>query len=265
MKKMSLLSLLCKNWSLLRNLIGHDFHDRYVGSYLGVIWAFINPLLMVTIYWFVFTHGFKAVPVQDVPFALWLLAGLVPWFFLNDAISNSVQAVCSQRFLVKKMVFEVKLLPLVKIGSALLVNLFFWGFLLVVCVADDFYPQLIWLQLIYYMFCSVMLSVALSFLFSSIMPFFPDLGQIVVILMQILFFVTPIFWDQTLLTGDLMYIYLLNPFSYIITGVRETLIEQIPFWVHAKTTLYFWSITLLLYAVGNRTFNKLRHHFADVL
>lgn len=262
---MKLLFLAYKNWPLLKNLIKNDFQNRYLGNHLGIIWAFVHPLVMISVYWFVFMHGFKTAPIQDVPFVLWLLAGMVPWFLLNDAISNASNAVVSQSFLVKKMVFEVKLLPIVKIGSALLVNIFFWILLLVICICYGYYPHLVWLQLIYYLFCSLVLCLAMSLLLSAIMPFIPDVGQIVGILMQIMFWVTPIFWNQSLLSGNLTLIYRLNPFAYIVTGVRDSLISQTPIWFHYNETLYFWAFTLFLYWLGNHTFNRLRHHFADVL
>lgn len=262
---MKLLILMRENWPLLKNLIRNDFRNRYLGNHLGIIWAFVNPLVMVAVYWFVFTHGLKVSPIQNAPFILWLFAGLVPWFLLNDAINSASNAVVSQSFLIKKMVFEVKLLPIVKIGSALLVNLFFWGLLLVICLYYGYYPNLMWLQLIYYLFCSLVLSLALGFLLSAILPFIPDVGQIVTILMQILFWVTPILWNQSLLPEHLEWVYLCNPFAYIIMGVRNSLINQLPFWNHPPSILYFWSVTFLLYGLGLHIFNKLRHHFADVL
>ena len=129
---MKLAILAIKNRKMLLNLIKSDFKNRYLGNHLGIVWAFIQPLVMVTVYWFVFTKGFRAGAVSNVPFLLWLLAGMVPWFLLNDAIMSSSSAVTSQAFMVKKIVFEVKLLPLVKIGSAVIVNLAFWILLLIV-------------------------------------------------------------------------------------------------------------------------------------
>lgn len=262
---MKLLLLTYKNWPLLKNLIKNDFRNRYLGNHLGIIWAFINPLIMTAVYWFVFTHGLKVPITQQAPFILWLLAGLVPWFLLNDAINSASNAVVSQNFLVKKMVFEVKLLPIVKIGSSLLVSLFFWGVLLVVSICYNYYPHLIWFQLLYYVGCSVMLCLALGFFLAGVMPFIPDISQVVTICMQIFFWITPVLWSQSLLPQSLKWIYLLNPFAYIIIGTRETLVGNTFLWEHCQSLLFFWGITLSLYALGIYTFNKLRPHFADVL
>ena len=254
-----------KNRRVLFNLIKSDFKNRYLGNHLGIVWAFIQPLVMVAVYWFVFVHGFRQTPVENVPFLLWLLAGMVPWFLINDAILNSCTAIISQSFLVKKIVFEVKLLPIVKIGSAVLANIAFWVLMLIVCLCYGYYPHLIWLQLIYYMICILALSVGISLLISSMMPFMPDVAQIVSIFMQIMFWATPIFWNRSLLHGHLVLIYKLNPFAYLVDGFRDTLIDHTSIFIHYNQTIYFWVITFLIFWLGNKTFSKLQPHFADVL
>jgi teichoic acid transport system permease protein len=255
-----------KNRNMLFNLIRSDFKNRYLGNHLGIVWAFIQPLVMVAVYWFVFTKGFRAGAVSNVPFLLWLLAGMVPWFLLNDAIINASNAITSQAFLVKKIVFEVKLLPFVKIGSAILVNLAFWLLLLIVCLAYGYYPNWYWLQLGYFMLCIIALSLSLGLLFSAIMPFWPDIGQIINVIFQVLFWGTPVMWNKTMII-DTQYAWIIkiNPFAYIVDGFRDTLINKLPFWHYYNQMTYFWIFTFVCYWLGNRTFNKLRPHFADVL
>lgn len=253
-----------KNRRILINLIRSDFKNRYLGNHLGIIWAFIQPLAMVLTYWFVFTKGFRAVAISDAPYLLWLLAGMVPWFLINDAVTSSSSAVISQGFLVKKIVFEVKLLPLVKIGSAILVNLAFWLFLIVVCIMYGYYPSLWWLQLIYYMLCIIAISLSLGLLFSSMMPFMPDIAQTLAVVFQILFWGTPVMWNRNMLHGSFVYIVKLNPFAYIVDGFRDTIVSHTPILVHYNQLIYFWVFTLVVFWFGNSTFNKLRPHFADV-
>lgn len=264
---MKLAILAVKNRRMLLGLIRSDFKNRYLGNHLGIVWAFIQPLVMVAVYWFVFTKGFRAGAVSNVPFLMWLLAGMVPWFLINDAIISASNAVTSQAFLVKKIVFEVKLLPLVKIGSAILVNVAFWVFLLIVCVIYGYYPNLWWVQLIYYMFCIVAISLSISLLFSAVMPFWPDVGQILNVIFQVMFWATPVMWNKDMLLTHPHYQYIikLNPFAYIVNGFRDTITEQIPFWHYYNQMAYFWLFVLVVYWIGNRSFNKLRPHFADVL
>lgn len=254
-----------KNRRVLLNLIKSDFKNRYLGNHLGIVWAFIQPLVMVAVYWFVFTYGFRNTPVEHVPFLLWLLAGLVPWFLISDTILSAGGAITSQSFLVKKIVFEVRLLPVVKIGSAVLANIAFWVLMLIVCLCYGYYPHLIWLQLFYYMFCILALTLGMSLLLSAMMPFMPDVGQIVSIFMQIMFWATPIFWDKSLLHGHLVLIYKLSPFAYIVDGFRDTLIDHTSILVNYNQMILFWVFTAFIFWLGNKTFNKLQPHFADVL
>ena len=264
---MKLAILAVKNRRMLLGLIRSDFKNRYLGNHLGIVWAFIQPLVMVAVYWFVFTKGFRAGAVSNVPFLMWLLAGMVPWFLLNDAIMSASSAITSQAFMVKKIVFEVKLLPIVKIGSAVLVNIAFWVFLVVVCAMYGYYPDAWWLQLIYFMFCIIAISLSLSLFFSAVMPFWPDVGQILSVVFHVFFWATPVMWDKNMLLSHPHYQYLikLNPFAYIVNGFRDTIINHVPFWHYYNQMAYFWAFVIIMYVIGNRAFNKLRPHFADVL
>lgn len=254
-----------RNRKVLLNLIKSDFKNRYLGNHLGIIWAFIQPLVMVLVYWFVFTFGFRSTPVEHVPFLLWLLAGMVPWFLISDAILSSASAIVSQSFLVKKIVFEVKLLPIVKIGSAVLANIAFWLLMLIVCLCYGYWPHLIWIQLLYFMLCILALTTGFGMLVAAMMPFAPDIAQVVNIVIQILFWATPIFWNKSLLHGHLVLIYKLSPFAYIVDGFRDTLIDHTSIFVHYNQMIWFWLFTLGIFFLGNRVFNKLRPHFSDVL
>ena len=114
-----------KNRKLLISLTKNDFKQRYLGNVLGVLWAFIQPTVTILIFWFVFQVGFKSKPVDDFPFILWLVAGIFPWFFFAEGLSNGTNAVIANTFLVKKVVFRVSLLPIVSLLSASVVHVFF--------------------------------------------------------------------------------------------------------------------------------------------
>ncbi len=264
---MKLAIMALKNRRMLLNLIKSDFKNRYLGNHLGIVWAFIQPLVMVAVYWFVFTKGLRANSISNVPFLLWLLSGMVPWFLLNDAIISSSNSITSQAFLVKKIVFEVKLLPFVKLGSAVLVNLVFWIFLFIIAISYGYYPTFYWFQFLYFIFCIIAISLSLGLLFSAIMPFWPDIGQIIAVLFQVLFWATPVMWDKDMVLSHPQYQYIvkLNPFAYIVDGFRDTMVKQLPFWNNLEGMAYFWIFVIFSYWIGNRTFNRLRPHFADVL
>ncbi len=107
------------------NLAVNDFKRKYAGSYLGVFWAFAQPIITVLVYWFVFQVGFRTTSVGNTPFILWLATGLTPWFFYSDAVSHAMFSFLDYSYLVKKVVFQISILPVVKIVSSLLIHIVF--------------------------------------------------------------------------------------------------------------------------------------------
>jgi ABC-type polysaccharide/polyol phosphate export permease len=93
---------LVQNRTLIGNLAKNDFKTRFAGSYLGVIWAFVQPIVTVVVYWFVFTVGLRQGRPSGHPFVLWLMAGLVPWFFFSEALNGGTNALIEYNYLVKK-------------------------------------------------------------------------------------------------------------------------------------------------------------------
>lgn len=250
---------------LLKDLVKNDFKSRYLNSYLGVLWAFIQPSVTVVILWFVFQVGFKSAPMQEMPFVLWLIAGIVPWFFLSEALSSSTNAVLDNTFLVKKIVFRVSLLPMVKIASAVLIHLFFIAFTMGIYAFYGFAPSFYWLQIVYYLLAAIVFLLGLAWITSSVVVFFRDLGQIVGMAIQFGFWLTPIFWTLTMVPPEYHGWFKLNPAYYITQGYRDAFTSSTWFWEKPMEALQFWSIALVVFALGAIVFRKLRPHFADVL
>lgn len=254
-----------KSRKLLIGLAKNDFKSRYMGNYLGVLWAFVQPVTTIIIFWFVFEVGFKSMPVDNFPFILWLMAGMVPWFFFAESLQSATQSISSNSFLVKKVVFRVSLLPIIQIISAFVVHLFFVFFLLFMFLYYNYAPTLYWLQILYYILYTVILVLGISWLTSSIVIFFKDLGQIIAMAIQFGFWLTPIFWSINMLPIEYQEMIKYNPAYYITEGYRDSLIHNVWFWEKPMWTFYYWGIALLFFFVGAIVFKKLRPHFADVL
>lgn len=262
---MSFFADLYSSRQLLYHLTVKDFKARYLGSYLGLFWAFIQPSVTILIFWFVFQVGFKSRPVDDYPFILWLLTGIVPWFYFAESFGNATFVIREYSYLVSKVVFRVSLLPIVKIVSSLMIHLFF---VFVIFLFFILYKQDITihsLQVIYYMFALVVLLLGLSWTTSSLNVFLKDVGQFVQMTIQFGFWGTPIFWSIGIIPEKYQVYLKLNPVFYITEGYREALIYKIWFWEHPYYTIYFWCITVMLFCLGAIVFRVLRPHFADVL
>lgn len=256
---------LWQNKRLIFSLAKNDFKTKYAGSYFGIVWAFVQPVCTILVFWFVFEIGFRSAPVSDVPFALWLSCGLVPWFFFSDGWNGATNAFMEYNYLVKKVVFKISVLPVVKILSALFVHCFFIVFLFALFACYRIYPTIAALQILYYTVCLCALLVALSFITSSVIVFFKDLGQIIAIFLQFGMWLTPIMWSIDIMPAKYLSLIKLNPMYYIVDGYRNALITGLPLFSDVKLSLYFWVVTICLFVIGIVLFRKLRPHFADVL
>ena len=264
---------LIQNRKLIWKLAKNDFKTQYAGSYLGIFWAFVQPVVTVLLYWFVFTVAMpsRATTLNgdlELPYVLWLIAGIVPWFFFSDALSRGTNALLEYNYLVKKVVFKISILPIIKIISALFVHAFFIVFMLILFSCYGFYPDLYTLQIFYYTGCMFVFVLGLSYISCSVVVFFRDLGQMISIALQIGIWATPILWSLTSVTSShpkLKFLFKLNPMNYIVEGYRNALIDKLWFWETFYTTAYFWILTMIVFAVGALVFKRLKVHFADVL
>ncbi len=249
-------------WELARN----DFRARFAGSYFGMMWAFAQPVATVLVFWFVFQVGFRAAPIaQGVPYVLWLAAGLTPWFFFSEGWMTATVAFIDYSYLVKKVVFKVELIPVVKVISALFFHLAFIIVLILLSLIFGQYPTLYWLQLPYYAVCLIALVLALGILTASILPFFRDLGQLLGIILQFGMWLTPILWQVTMVPEQYRWIFKLNPVGYIVEGYRDSLFGRTWVWEHGPTTIGFWAVTGVCWALARYVYRRTNPHFADVL
>ena len=255
-----------QNRKLIMRLAKNDFKTKYAGSYLGIVWAFVQPVVTILVYWFVFST-MRAGMARQVPYVLWMIAGMVPWFFFQDSLNNGTNSLVEYSYLVKKVVFKISILPIVKLVSALFVHLFFIAVVLVLYTAMGYFPGLSVIQVVYYSFSMFILVLGITYLTSAVVVFFRDLSQIISICLQVGVWLTPIMWnfEDLHLSGIITYIFKLNPMYYIVEGYRDALIKGRWFWERPVLTLYYWVFTLVVFWLGTRVFKRLRVHFADVL
>ena len=252
---------------LICKLAKNDFRKRYAGSYLGAVWALAQPVVTVAMYYIVFDKlmGGTGRGAEGVPFVLFLTAGLVPWFYFTEALNNGTNAMKEYDYLVKKVVFKISILPIIKIIAATFIHVFFLGVLLVVAALYGYYPTVYTIQLAYYSFCLFMFVLALCYTTCSIVVFFKDLTQIIGILLQIGIWASPILWNIDAAPKEWVMILKLNPLVYIVNGYRSAIYERSWFFEDFFSTMYFWIVTVVLFGIGVAVFKRLKVHFADVL
>ena len=94
-------------WKLSKN----DFKTKYAGSFLGIVWGFVQPIITVVVYWLVFQYGLRASNSGDVPYVLWFVAGMIPWFYFSESLMSATNCLLEYNYLVKKMAFKIDILP----------------------------------------------------------------------------------------------------------------------------------------------------------
>lgn len=254
------------DYKLIFNLGRNDFKTKYAGSYFGILWAFVQPIVTILVYWFVFQVAFKGGPVDGCPYVLWLISGLIPWFFFQEAWQSATNSLIEYSYLVKKVVFNISIIPLVKVMSAFFIHVFFVAVLVVIYMLSGYGITVYAVQSIYYSICMLILVIAVSYITSALVIFFRDLGQIIGIVLQIGIWVTPIMWNvETISSPTLKLVLQMNPMYYIINGYRQSFVTGSWIWDNSKLTIYFWILTMCLLGFGGMLFHKLKIHFADVL
>lgn len=250
-------------WKLAKN----DFKKRYAGSYLGAVWAMVQPVVTVAMYYIVFdlVMGTGKSMVPDKPYVLFLTAGLVPWFYFSEALNSGTNALLEYNYLVKKVVFKISVLPIIKIIAATFIHVFFAVVLLVIAACYGYFPTVYTIQIVYYSFCLFIFVLGLCYSTCAVMVFFKDIGQIISILLQIGMWATPILWDINGISPIAQTLVKINPLVYIVNGYRSAIFEKQWFFEDFYSTMYFWIFTVAIFSIGALVFKRLKVHFADVL
>ena len=226
---MNVFKELYQNRKLIWKLSKNDFRNKFAGAYFGIVWAFIQPMVTVAVYFVVFQLGLRVQPAATgYPYICWLVSGIIPWFFFSDALPSASNCLLEYSYLVKKVVFKISVLPIVKVISSLFVHLFFIVFAILIFALMGKLPPVL------------------------------NVGM----------WATPILWDTTTIPNIpnwLNSLLKLNPLYYIVQGYRDSFMNGLWFFEHPWHTLYFWAFVLMAGLISSKVFKRLRVHFSDVL
>lgn len=250
--------------SIIYELVKRDFQQQYMGSYLGVVWIVLQPLLFITILYTVFTLGFRAGVSGDMPFSIYLVTGMVAWLHFAANFSANTTVISGYSFLIKKVDFRLSVLPIVKLTSSLVAHIFLIAVAISLAWYQGYPPTFYTLQIIYYLIAMSALLLGLGWMTSSTNIFVKDVAKIVSIFVQFGFWLTPIFWNISMVPEKYRWIIELNPMVYIITGYRDSIVGHVYFW-ERDGAVYFWLFTVVCLYLGISIYRRLRPHFAEVV
>jgi len=255
-----------RNRGLIRTMVRRDILGRYRGSFGGVFWTVINPLLLMLMYFFVFGIVLRARFAGDQSrsgFALYFLAGMLPWLAFNEAVGRSASVLLEHRNFIKKLVFAVETLPVNLVVSGLVSECFaillFCGFLLAARGALP--PSIVWLPLL--LIPQILFTAGVSWFLAALGVFVRDLGQILGFLLTLWFFLTPICYSEASLPPEFLPLFAKNPIYVLVHGYRAIFLENRapdfgPLWK-------LWIVAAVAFVIGHAWFYKLRKSFADII
>lgn len=260
---------LWRHRDLTARLIGQEVVQRYRGSYLGIVWSLVTPILMLSVYAFVFSVVFQARwgelggSPRPGEFALTLFAGLIPFGVFSEVVNRAPSLVLAVPNYVKKVVFPLEILPVVAVGSALVHSLISAAILLAGCLLflGSVSPTVVLLPLAYLPL--ILLALGLCWFLASLGVYVRDIGHAIGVVTQVLFFVSPIFYPVSAMPERLRPALYANPLTEIISGFRRTTLwgESLAWGPWSALTLCTAAIALLGYA----WFMQTRKGFADVM
>lgn len=255
-----------KNFYLIRRLSVYEMKSANSNNYLGILWEIINPMIQISIYWFVFGFGiFNRKPVDGYPFFPWMIAGIVVWFFFNQATIQASKSIFSRLNLVEKMSFPLSVIPTYVIFSKLYQHLMLLAVIMIILTMTGFAPTIYIVQLPYFMFATVALLFSFGLLTSTLATIIRDVQNMVTSSIRVLFYLTPILWIMNEAQHPtIVQIMKLNPLYYIIEGYRASLLgESWYLAVNWQYSLYFWGVIIVFYLIGSFIHVKFRDNFVD--
>ncbi len=266
MARAASLSEIWRSRALVLRLAQAQLRDRYSGSALGVLWALLQPAMVMAVFWFVFSFGLRvASPEGQAPFVALLLVGLVAWFWFNDAVSMGTHAVTGSAYLVKKVAFPLELLPLAPVMASLLVHLGLVLILMLGLAVAGHAAGWRLLQLPIYMLATATLASGLAYWLSALHVFHRDVAQTAMLVLQVWFWLTPIVWSFAAFSPEVSAVLSWNPMAYVVEGYRHALLAEATSPPTLAQGISFWCVALLVLVSGVALFRRLRTDFADVL
>ena len=243
---------------LLFTSVKKDVRGKYKNSFLGILWSFLNPLLQIAVYAFVFG---KILNVGEDNYAVFICCGLIPWTFFSTTISRSANTIIENGGIIKKVFFPREVLP-VSVVTAECVNFFISTVIILGFVAFSglgfswhlvFYPVIL---LVLYLFL-----ISVSFLFASITVYVRDLQHFIGVGLQLMFYATPIAYASSRVPTNFQWIVKINPVAYVIEGFRDIFIyHTIP---NVTGLVAIAIISLVLFTINYAIFSKLQKGFAE--
>ncbi len=265
----SVKTVIRENWdnrvSMLR-LANYESRAQNNGTVFGFLWNFFNPALQILVYWFVFAIGLQVNPPRaGYPYIIWMIVGIIPWFYISAALQQGAMSIYNYSGVLKKVYLPLAIVPVKTVFSGLITHI--WSmvvvFVIIFCsgntVSDKVY------QLPYYTLCIVCFLIGWGLFASAITVVFKDFQKILSAIIRLLFYISPIVWDQSNLPEAIQDVFKWNPFAYVLQGYRNAVLYGVSIGETLDAARGFWILTVVLFLLGSSVHMKFRRKFMDLI
>lgn len=244
-----------------------DIIKKYSGTVLGWTWAIIRPLIYVTIYYIAFTWGLKiGRNVGEYSYFMWIVAGLLPWFYVRDAFVGGASSIRKYRYMVTKIKFPISVIPTIENMSLMITNLIFTFIILSYFIIKGKGPDIYWLQLPLYMIMMFLFFTSWSLFSGMLSTISKDFLQLVKSLTMALFWISGVMFNIENITNPFLKSFLmLNPITTIVKGYRNALIYKEWFWTDWRELLFFGITYAIMIMLTLIVYRRLKNEIADVM
>ena len=251
----------------LTKLAGADLKKTYSGSVLGWSWALIRPAILIFVFWFAFSFGLrKGSDINGYPFFLWLIAGMIPWFYMRDMITGGANSIRRYKYLVTKIKFPIATIPTFVSMALLVSHVGLVVVMMVIYVAFGYMPTIYYLQIPVYMLLMFLFFTAWGLFAGVLSAISRDFLNLVKSLTQALFWMSGILYDATTIDVDwIRAILLFNPVTIIANGYRNVFINHRWFWEDWQQLVNFAIVYAVMLVLAVWAYKRLHKDIPDVM
>jgi lipopolysaccharide transport system permease protein len=252
--------------SLIRNFVVRDLKARYIGSFMGLFWSVIHPIVLLVSYTFVFSFIFGQRPLPETgttSFPLFLFCSILPWLFFQDTLQRSSTVLIDNANLITKTLFPSEILPLA-IALAGLVNHLIGFAILIGIIFFTIGKVSVFILLVpVYFFLLMLFTLGMSWFISSLNVFVRDVAQVITVILTFWFWFTPIFYTIDRFPESLLFLVRCNPMAHVVLGYRDCLLRmRMP---DLRILAIFAAVSVTVFIAGGLFFRKTKREFVDVL
>ena len=261
-----LLSHIYSGRHILRTMVIKDIKTRYTGSVFGPLWLVATPLYQIILYTFIFSTILKvrfAEGSGTSSFVVYLLAGLIPWLFFSEATARGISAFIDNAQIIKKVKFPIEICVMTVLISSMVTFLIYTVIYLAMLLFMGLLKLSMFPLIIVPFAIQVLLIVGLSLGMGSIAVFFRDITQATGMVLNLIFFVTPIVYPSNAIPARLLWFFNINPFYFIVEIYRDILVRgRVP---DAGSIIYPAVLSVVVFGAGYYVFHKTKGAFKDIL